>query len=75
MRTRNKATAAASEEVEAAVVPMARLENLIRARPDIGLVLYRNLGRDLSRKLSSADRIILNHGSGPSGPVRRPSGA
>jgi GNAT superfamily N-acetyltransferase len=49
------ATAIATEPVVAACLPYDDLNRLIRRRPDLGLVIYRNLARGLGRKLSRTD--------------------
>jgi hypothetical protein len=52
----HRATARASEGLTAAVLGHAQLMSLVRARPDIGVVLYRNLALDLREKLYRAGR-------------------
>lgn len=52
----HRATARASEGLTAAVLGHAQLVSLVRARPDIGVVLYRNLALDLREKLYRAGR-------------------
>ncbi|NNE65388.1 MAG: GNAT family N-acetyltransferase [Pyrinomonadaceae bacterium] len=52
--------AIASEKTEAAVINSDDLDLLIRRRPDIGVVLYRNLARSLGRKLRSVDADIAS---------------
>lgn len=51
------ATTVAQSDLEAAVLPHPELRELIRQRPDIGVVLYGNLAIDSGRKL-------LRNGSG-----------
>jgi CRP/FNR family cyclic AMP-dependent transcriptional regulator len=51
----HSATASACGEVEAAVIPRRRLIDLVRRRPDIGVVLYRNVAVGLGDKLRRAD--------------------
>jgi CRP-like cAMP-binding protein len=51
----HSATAIARTEVRAAVLTAADLTELVRQRPDIGAVLYRNLARGLGEKLRRAD--------------------
>jgi GNAT superfamily N-acetyltransferase len=48
--------AAASAAVCAARMPFERLATLMRRRPDIGAVIYRNLATGLGEKLRRADR-------------------
>jgi hypothetical protein len=47
-------TAVSRTAVVAAAFPQHQLTDLIRRRPDIGLVMYRNLAADISRKLKDA---------------------
>ena len=49
----------ALEAVEAAVLGRDEMESLVRRRPDIGLVLYRNLAAQLGEKLIRADRRMM----------------
>ncbi|MDH3492333.1 MAG: GNAT family N-acetyltransferase [Acidobacteriota bacterium] len=53
--SREKHTVAATAKVHTEVAVMSRrdLSQLIRRRPDIGVVLYKNLARSLGRKLRS----------------------
>jgi CRP/FNR family cyclic AMP-dependent transcriptional regulator len=44
------------EPVEAGVLSRIALRDLVRRRPDIGVVLYRNLARELGGKLLRTDR-------------------
>ncbi len=53
--TPHSATAVAVGAVEAAVMTRAGLEELVRLRPDIGVVLYRNLASGLGEKLRRTD--------------------
>lgn len=53
----HSATARAVTAVEAAVLGRSELLNLVRRRPDIGVILYRNLARDLGTKLQRADGL------------------
>lgn len=48
------ATATARSPVEAAVLDHERLKELIRLRPDIAVVIYRNFSRDVADKLQRA---------------------
>ena len=52
----HSATAVASTDVRTAVLKGADLTELVRQRPDIGMVLYRNLARGLGEKLRRADQ-------------------
>ena len=52
---RHSATAVSSILVQAAVLERNDLIELVRQRPDIGVVLYRNLARGLGEKLRRAD--------------------
>jgi hypothetical protein len=51
----HSATAVALEAVETGVLTRAGLVELVRQRPDIGVVLYQNLARGLGDKLRRAD--------------------
>lgn len=55
----HSATAVAISRVEAAVIPHADLVRLVRQRPDIGMVLYRNLAQGLGDKLKRTDATLL----------------
>lgn len=50
------------EAVTAGVITKGRLVDLIRRRPDIGMVLYRNLAVGLGDKLRRADRALETEG-------------
>ncbi len=52
----HRATARAGRRLRAAVLEHAALTTLVRARPDLGVVLYRNLALDLREKLDRVDR-------------------
>jgi len=52
----HRTTAIARTPLEAAVFPREALQELIRRRPDIGVVVYRNLARGLEEKLLRTDR-------------------
>jgi hypothetical protein len=52
----HSATARAKTVVEAAVLDYQHILDLVRQRPDIGLLVYRNLAADLSRKLHRANQ-------------------
>ena len=56
----HSASAVASSAVRAAVLKRADLIELVRQRPDIGVVLYRNLARGLGEKLRRADLKQVN---------------
>lgn len=56
-QTEHSLDAIASNAVEAATFRHRALVDLIRRRPDIGVILYRNLAADVSRKLQIADRL------------------
>ncbi len=56
----HSATARAATPVEAGVLTKKDLQSLVRLRPGIGVVLYRNLARGLGEKLRRADLDILN---------------
>ena len=51
----HSASAVAVSEVEAGVLTRQDLDSLVRLRPGIGVVLYRNLARGLGGKLRRAD--------------------
>lgn len=51
----HSASAVASTDVQATVLQRSDLTELVRQRPDIGVVLYRNLARGLGEKLRRAD--------------------
>jgi GNAT superfamily N-acetyltransferase len=53
--SRHSATAKARTVVEAAMLERRNLEELIRLRPDIGVLIYRNLATGLGEKLKRAD--------------------
>lgn len=59
--TAHSATAVAREAVETAVLSHEALNRLIRQRPDIGTMLYRNLAVGLGEKLQRSDRALLRH--------------
>jgi GNAT superfamily N-acetyltransferase len=54
------ATAVAVTPVEAGVLTKKDLQSLVRLRPGIGVVLYRNLARGLGEKLRRTDLDILS---------------
>jgi hypothetical protein len=53
--TPHSADAIVIEPVKAAVLTHEALSDLVHQRPDIGIVIYRNLARGLSRKLRRTD--------------------
>lgn len=54
----HSATARAEAPVMAAAITREGLDGLIRERPDLGLVLYRNLAIGLGRKLQKTDHWL-----------------
>jgi len=56
----HSATARADEAVTAAALGSRSLHELTRLRPDIGVVLYRNLALGLGRKLQRMDSSIVS---------------
>jgi GNAT superfamily N-acetyltransferase len=60
--TPRSATAVARTDLEVGVLTRPRLNALVRRRPDIGAVVYRNLAQGLGSKLRRADRAMR---SGP----------
>lgn len=54
--TPHSAGAEAVEPLEVAVLAADDLTGLVRQRPDVGVEIYRNVVRDLGRKLRRADR-------------------
>jgi hypothetical protein len=56
----HSATARAATRVEVGVLTKKDLQSLVRLRPGIGVVLYRNLARGLGEKLRRTDLDILN---------------
>lgn len=56
--TTHSATAVARTPVEAAVLGYAELSELVRRRPDIGLLVYRNLATDVGKKLRRTDQAL-----------------
>lgn len=55
----HSATAIAKNQVETATLSLANFAQLVRRRPDIGVIIYRNLASDVSRKLKETDERIL----------------
>ena len=56
----HSATAVAAADVEAGVLSRQDLRSLVRLRPGIGVILYRNLARGLGEKLRRADLATLD---------------
>jgi predicted N-acetyltransferase YhbS len=56
----HSATARAVESIQAARLSREALTELVRRRPDVGVVLYRNLAQGLGRKLRRAGRDELS---------------
>ena len=54
---KHSATAKASEETKVAVLTNEELNQLVRQRPDIGVLLYRNLAHGLGQKLQRQDLV------------------
>jgi GNAT superfamily N-acetyltransferase len=57
-RTPHSATATAATPVEAAILPHQDLMQLIRRRPDIGVIIYRNLAKGLGEKLQRSGPAV-----------------
>lgn len=57
----HSATVTAEMPVETATLTGSDLESLIRRRPDIGVIIYRNLALGLGDKLVRADHLPRNH--------------
>ncbi len=55
----HSATATARTAVEAAVLSHQALANLVRLRPDIGLLIYRNLAVGLGQKLQRSGQSLV----------------
>lgn len=53
------ATATAQSPVETAVLDHSSFNELIRLRPDIGVVIYRNFANDIAEKLRRADHELM----------------
>ena len=56
--TEHSATAIAETDMEVGVLTRERLDALVRRRPDIGTIVYRNLALGLGEKLRRADRRV-----------------
>lgn len=59
--TPRSATVVADDDMEVGILTKERLDALVRARPDIGSVVYRNLARGLGDKLRRADREVTSN--------------
>jgi hypothetical protein len=53
---RHSATATSQTKTETAILLHRELDNLIRLRPDIGVIIYRNLATGLGKKLIRSDK-------------------
>jgi len=58
--TPHSATAVARTDMEVGILTGPRLDALVRRRPDIGVVVYRNLAQGLGSKLRRADREVTS---------------
>lgn len=56
--TPRSATVVAEDDMEVGILTEPRLDALVRRRPDIGSVVYRNLASGLGEKLRRADRTV-----------------
>jgi len=56
----HSANASADESVRLAVLPTKALDELTRQRPDIAVVLYRNMADGLGRKLRGLDQTMVH---------------
>ena len=56
--TEHSASAVVADPVHAAVLTRSRLRQLVRMRPDIGVVLYRNLAKSVGTKLRRTDLLL-----------------
>lgn len=61
----HSATARVCDDVVAAVLTADDLSTLTRARPDIAVLLYRNLALDVGRKLQRVDAALIEGGTVP----------
>ncbi len=59
--TGHSASAHARTQMDAAVLPHNELKRLIHLRPDIGVIIYRNLATGLGKKLIRMDRMERLH--------------
>jgi CRP-like cAMP-binding protein len=57
--TPRSATAVAESDMEVGILTRESLDALVRRRPDIGAVVFRNLARGLGDKLRRADREVM----------------
>lgn len=62
----HSATATAETQVEVAVLAHHDLADLVRRRPDIGVVIYKNLAMGLGAKLLRSDSTLRDHVLGES---------
>jgi CRP-like cAMP-binding protein len=60
----HSATAIAQTVIEAAVLTQDELTELIRRRPDIGVLLYKNVAAGMAQKLRRSDRSLASGLSG-----------
>jgi len=58
--TPHSATAIARDDVKTASLTHQRLHDLVRHRPDIGVVIYRNVAIQLGKKLQQTDRRLAD---------------
>ncbi len=64
-RSAHSATVVADSDLEVGILTQGTLSALVRRRPDIGIVVYRNLARGLGEKLLRADRAGSPASAGP----------
>lgn len=57
-QTPRAATATATTRVEVAVIPHRDMVELIRRRPDIGVIIYRSLALGLGHQTPSGRRLV-----------------
>lgn len=57
----HSATATVTADAELAMLPGPEVQALIRRRPDIGVIIYRNLARGLGDKLLRSDDSLRDH--------------
>lgn len=58
--TPHSATAIARNEVKTSSLTYDRLHDLVRHRPDIGVVIYRNVALQLGKKLQESDKRLAD---------------
>lgn len=68
----HSATATTETKVETALLTHHDLSELIRLRPDIGVIIYRNLGIGLGRKLLRSDHFLCEQALGKSASLNPP---